>query len=270
MSDARPDDVQVAFEAWYRKQDFSARTCGAAFDAGYQLAAILAAGVAAGAARPPTQEPPFDTNRLKEWAEVIRIASNQRQRQLFDLADELDVAAAFYERYGGAASRPRPQEEHMTHGLERTSPKGGPFLGQCRYCGQADLPMSAALDRCESAPSQDQQVIDAIEGAASPPPQEPALRITDKLCSCGTPLVWITAQQGAVCVVCLKDADDCCVCDRDAPPPQEPDKLFILLAEIRQCINDDKLMAAQRKVMAIEELVRAGRSRPPADPSEAK
>jgi hypothetical protein len=33
--------------------------------------------------------------------------------------------------------------------------------------------MSAALDRCESAPSQDQQVIDAIAGAASPPPQEP-------------------------------------------------------------------------------------------------
>lgn len=34
-------------------------------------------------------------------------------------------------------------------------------------------------------------------------------------------------------------------------------KMFVLLAEIRQCINDDNLMAAQRKVMAIETMLKA-------------
>jgi hypothetical protein len=33
-------------------------------------------------------------------------------------------------------------------------------------------------------------------------------------------------------------------------------KLFVLLAEIRQCINDNHLMAAQRKILAIEDLLR--------------
>lgn len=45
--------------------------------------------------------------------------------------------------------------------------------------------------------------------AALAPPQEPALRIDSHLCGeCGTPLVWITSHQGAVCVVCLKLSDD--------------------------------------------------------------
>jgi hypothetical protein len=38
-------------------------------------------------------------------------------------------------------------------------------------------------------------------------------------------------------------------------------KLFVLLAEIRQCINDDHLMAAQRKITAIEDLLPRWRSR---------
>jgi hypothetical protein len=50
-----------------------------------------------------------------------------------------------------------------THGLERTSPKGGPFLGRCIYCGLTDLPMAAALQPCDKAPSQDQQVLDALK-----------------------------------------------------------------------------------------------------------
>ncbi len=58
----------------------------------------------------------------------------------------------------------------MTHGLERTSPKGSPFLGTCRYCGKTNLPSRAALDFCESAPSQAQQVLDAIDG---PPASRP-------------------------------------------------------------------------------------------------
>ncbi len=55
----------------------------------------------------------------------------------------------------------------MTHGLERTSPKGGPFVGRCIYCGQEGLLMRAALEPCEKAPAQDQQVIDAIKGPKS-------------------------------------------------------------------------------------------------------
>lgn len=51
-----------------------------------------------------------------------------------------------------------------THGLERTSPKGGPFLGRCIYCGRQNLPMSAALKACAEAPSQEQQILDAIDG----------------------------------------------------------------------------------------------------------
>jgi len=53
----------------------------------------------------------------------------------------------------------------VTHGLERTSPKGGPFLGRCIYCGKQNLRPHDALRPCEKAPSQDQQVLDAIEGA---------------------------------------------------------------------------------------------------------
>jgi hypothetical protein len=56
----------------------------------------------------------------------------------------------------------------MTHGLERTSPKGGPFVGRCIYCGQTGLPMRAALEPCEKAPSQDQQVLNALKPPVQP------------------------------------------------------------------------------------------------------
>jgi len=51
----------------------------------------------------------------------------------------------------------------MTHGLERTSPKGETFIGRCVYCGRESLHAGAALEPCSSAPSQNQQVMDAIE-----------------------------------------------------------------------------------------------------------
>ena len=51
-----------------------------------------------------------------------------------------------------------------THGLERTSPKGEPFIGRCIYCCKEGLPMRAALEPCCMAPSQDQQVLDAVNG----------------------------------------------------------------------------------------------------------
>ncbi len=35
----------------------------------------------------------------------------------------------------------------------------------------------------------------------------------------------------------------------------DKEKILVLLSEIRQCINDDRLMAAQRKIMAIESIL---------------
>lgn len=60
-----------------------------------------------------------------------------------------------------------------THGLERTSPKGGQFIGRCIYCGAENLLPHAALQPCGKAPSQDQQVLDAIDG---PPKEAPDVR----------------------------------------------------------------------------------------------
>lgn len=56
-----------------------------------------------------------------------------------------------------------------THGLERTNPKGEKFIGRCRYCGIENLPMSAALDPCLLAPSQNQQVLDAVRASPLAP-----------------------------------------------------------------------------------------------------
>jgi hypothetical protein len=51
------------------------------------------------------------------------------------------------------------------------------------------------------------------------------------------------------------------------PRPQaelsDQQKIFVLLAEIRRCINDDKLMPAQRKILALEEIVRLFATPPP-------
>lgn len=38
----------------------------------------------------------------------------------------------------------------MQHHIERTSPKGQPFVGTCRLCGKSGLRMSAALEDCEN------------------------------------------------------------------------------------------------------------------------
>jgi hypothetical protein len=38
----------------------------------------------------------------------------------------------------------------ICHAIERTSPKGGPFLGTCMRCGRTGLPMSAVTEPCEN------------------------------------------------------------------------------------------------------------------------
>lgn len=56
----------------------------------------------------------------------------------------------------------------MTHSLERTSPKGGPFIGVCVLCGAIGLPAAAAAQPCPNpgGTSQDDALLDAIRGAA--------------------------------------------------------------------------------------------------------
>lgn len=36
----------------------------------------------------------------------------------------------------------------MSHSLERTSPKGGPFIGTCTKCGQKNLTFKQLHDEC--------------------------------------------------------------------------------------------------------------------------
>ena len=36
----------------------------------------------------------------------------------------------------------------MSHSLERTSPKGGPFIGRCTKCGTEDIPLSRMHEHC--------------------------------------------------------------------------------------------------------------------------
>lgn len=36
----------------------------------------------------------------------------------------------------------------MSHSLERTSPKGGPFIGRCTKCGMTDIPLSRMHEDC--------------------------------------------------------------------------------------------------------------------------
>lgn len=50
------------------------------------------------------------------------------------------------------------------HCLERTSPKGGPFIGTCRLCGQTGLMMADMNEWCPNSAnkSQEDALMDAI------------------------------------------------------------------------------------------------------------
>jgi hypothetical protein len=56
--------------------------------------------------------------------------------------------------------------QYATHALERTSPKGGPFIGRCTKCGMTGLRISAVQEPCENLRgiSEDDALIGAIEG----------------------------------------------------------------------------------------------------------
>ena len=53
----------------------------------------------------------------------------------------------------------------MKHAIERTSPKGGPFIGTCRLCGLKGLTIGNSQDDCENvrALTEDQALIEALK-----------------------------------------------------------------------------------------------------------
>lgn len=51
------------------------------------------------------------------------------------------------------------------HSLERTSPKGGPFVGTCTLCGTPNLRLDALREGCpnQRGLSQDEALLEAIQ-----------------------------------------------------------------------------------------------------------
>lgn len=68
------------------------------------------------------------------------------------------------------------------HAIERTSPKGQPFIGTCRLCGTPNLPAKAALDECpnQRGLTAEEALIETIDPlgtrAATPQPHKPNAR----------------------------------------------------------------------------------------------
>ena len=54
----------------------------------------------------------------------------------------------------------------MKHSIERTNPKGVPFIGVCVLCGERDLSFEDATKDCPNVRglSPDEAVIEAIQG----------------------------------------------------------------------------------------------------------
>lgn len=64
----------------------------------------------------------------------------------------------------------------MKHLLNRTSPKGQPFIGTCALCGTANLTLKDfANDECANQRrlTQDEAVVEAIVGAPTSRQREP-------------------------------------------------------------------------------------------------
>jgi hypothetical protein len=51
------------------------------------------------------------------------------------------------------------------HAINRTSPKGGPFIGTCSLCGVTDLRISDATKYCENVRglTEEEALLEAIE-----------------------------------------------------------------------------------------------------------
>ena len=64
--------------------------------------------------------------------------------------------------YMDAFNRPEPSRQHS---LQRTSPKGGPFVGTCALCGKAGLTLDDMRTECENPRelTADEAVLEAIQ-----------------------------------------------------------------------------------------------------------
>jgi hypothetical protein len=63
--------------------------------------------------------------------------------------------------YMDAFNRPEPSRQHS---LNRTSPKGGPFVGTCALCGKTGLTFDNMRDECDNQRNltQDEALIEAV------------------------------------------------------------------------------------------------------------
>lgn len=54
----------------------------------------------------------------------------------------------------------------MKHNIERTSPKGGPFVGTCVLCGTPNLKMEDAMEDCpnQRGMTEEESILEAIKG----------------------------------------------------------------------------------------------------------
>lgn len=86
------------------------------------------------------------------------IAGAERQRVLKVACDEIE------------AMKPQKSRKAKTHAIERTSPKGGPFIGTCWQCGKTGLKASAALEPCENiaALTEDESLVLAVTEGEKP------------------------------------------------------------------------------------------------------
>lgn len=57
-----------------------------------------------------------------------------------------------------------------THALNRTSPKGTPFLGTCMKCGRTNLPPSAVNEECDNPAGMTQEaaLLSVLSAKGSP------------------------------------------------------------------------------------------------------
>ena len=51
------------------------------------------------------------------------------------------------------------------HAIERTSPKGGPFIGTCRLCGRKGLTIMQSQDDCDNVRglTEDDALLDTLK-----------------------------------------------------------------------------------------------------------
>lgn len=101
----------------------------------------------------------------------------------------------------------------MKHSLERTSPKGGKFIGTCTLCGVAGLTIADSQKDCENVRglTYDDAVMEAILGPKSVRPDYANMTDPELLDACGdNGMAWAEAfcQIAAENNWTMKDIDE--------------------------------------------------------------